>query len=66
MATASTIKLETELSPAYYVQGSRDDTAKLTSELLQENHEKHHIFFNADGFHVSTHLIPSIPEITPN
>ena len=66
MATATTIKLETELSPAYYVQGSRDDTAKLTSELLQENHEKHHIFFNADGFHVSTHLIPSIPEITPN
>jgi len=28
--------------------------AKKASELLQENHDNHHIFFNASGFHVSS------------
>ena len=57
MATASTIKLDTELSPEYYVKGSRKEIAELTSKLLQENHDNHHIFFNNDGFHVSRALI---------
>ncbi|KAF1968750.1 hypothetical protein BU23DRAFT_479364 [Bimuria novae-zelandiae CBS 107.79] len=51
MATASTVNLDTELQPEYSVKGLSDEGAKVTSELLQENHDKHHIFFNQNGFH---------------
>jgi hypothetical protein len=51
MATASTVQLRPDDQPEYYRQGITPETAKKTSQLLQENHEKHHIFFNHDGFH---------------
>ncbi|KAJ4346907.1 uncharacterized protein N0V89_010840 [Didymosphaeria variabile] len=51
MATASTIKLDTGLQPEFFVRGITDESARVTSELLQENHDKHHIFFNQSGFH---------------
>ncbi len=31
--------------------GATPDSSKRLVELLQENHEKHHIYFNDDGFH---------------
>ena len=58
MATATTIKLDVGLQPEYYVKGLGEESARVASELLQENHEKHHIFFNQGGFHVS--LFPNI------
>jgi sulfur relay (sulfurtransferase) complex TusBCD TusD component (DsrE family) len=58
MATAATIKLEASQKPEFYVEGIGEESAKLTSKLLQENHERHHVFFNQDGFHVSIHPTP--------
>jgi hypothetical protein len=53
MATATTVQLsppEGDL-PQYYRKGISQDQAKKVSDVLQENHEKHHIFYNAEGFH---------------
>ncbi|KAF1998184.1 hypothetical protein P154DRAFT_547018 [Amniculicola lignicola CBS 123094] len=51
MASSSRIHLDPSQKPAFYVQGIGADTANTASGLLQENHEKHHIFFNQSGFH---------------
>ncbi|KAF2649155.1 hypothetical protein K491DRAFT_698346 [Lophiostoma macrostomum CBS 122681] len=51
MATSSKIHLSASQRPEYYVAGLSQESADAASELLQENHEKHHIFFNRDGFH---------------
>jgi len=51
MATSSKIHLTASQTPEFYVKGLTDEAAKTTSELLQINHEKHHIFFNKSGFH---------------
>ncbi|EGP85601.1 uncharacterized protein MYCGRDRAFT_44609 [Zymoseptoria tritici IPO323] len=51
MATASTVQLQASQKPAYYKSGITSETSKRASELLQENHERHHIFFNHEGFH---------------
>jgi hypothetical protein len=51
MATSSKIHLTASQTPEFYVKGITDEAAKTTSELLQINHEKHHIFFNRSGFH---------------
>ncbi|KAF2448756.1 hypothetical protein P171DRAFT_428775 [Karstenula rhodostoma CBS 690.94] len=51
MATASTVKLDVGVQPEFFVKGITDESARVTSELLQENHDKHHIFFNRSGFH---------------
>jgi hypothetical protein len=52
MATSSHIELSPQFRPENGVAKLTDDAAKKASELLQENHEKFHIFFNTDGFHV--------------
>ena len=52
MASSSKIHLSPSQQPVFYLPGISSETADLTSELLQENHEKHHIFFNYAGFHV--------------
>jgi hypothetical protein len=52
MATSSTVKLVTSEPPSFYKSPLSQEFANKTSQLLQENHEKHHIFFNDDGFHV--------------
>jgi len=52
MATPSKIQLSASQPTAFSLQGITDESAKKASELLQENHEKHHIFFNKSGFHV--------------
>ncbi|KAJ4293366.1 hypothetical protein N0V90_008648 [Kalmusia sp. IMI 367209] len=51
MATVGTVKLDAGQQPEFFVRGIGEESARVTSELLQENHEKHHIFFNQDGFH---------------
>jgi UDP-N-acetyl-D-mannosaminuronic acid transferase (WecB/TagA/CpsF family) len=53
MATSSKIHLSASQRPEYFVAGLSQESADAASELLQENHEKYHIFFNHDGFHVS-------------
>ncbi|KAL1644420.1 hypothetical protein SLS58_004334 [Diplodia intermedia] len=51
MATSTKIQLTLNEKPAFSVAPLRKDSADKVSELLQENHEKHHIYFNNDGFH---------------
>lgn len=53
MATGSRVHLEAFQQPQFYVKGLTAESAEKTSQLLQVNHEKHHIFFNRSGFHVS-------------
>lgn len=59
MATSSKIYLSPALQPVFYLPGISPETADMTSKLLQENHEKHHIFFNNAGFHnhIAHHLL---------
>ncbi|KAF2685090.1 hypothetical protein K458DRAFT_403332 [Lentithecium fluviatile CBS 122367] len=51
MATATNIHLEASQKPTFSIEGIGEESAKTASELLQENHEKHHIFFNQSGYH---------------
>lgn len=53
MATGSKVHLGASQQPQFYVKGLSAESAEKTSQLLQVNHEKHHIFFNQSGFHVS-------------
>ncbi|KAF9691451.1 hypothetical protein EKO04_010710 [Ascochyta lentis] len=59
MASGLRVHLEASQQPQYYVEGLKAESAKITSELLQVNHEKHHIFFNKSGFHnhIAHHLL---------
>jgi hypothetical protein len=52
MATSSKVHLTTAQKPAFYVAGVTQETADAANELLQKNHEEHHIYFNYAGFHV--------------
>jgi UDP-N-acetyl-D-mannosaminuronic acid transferase (WecB/TagA/CpsF family) len=61
MATPARIQLSPKHHPAFYTSGMNDEVAKKASELLQENHDKHHIFFRASGFHV---MLKSIIQAT--
>lgn len=54
MATPSKVHVDVNEHPAFYLPGMSEEAAKKTSELLQRNHEDHHIFFNKEGFHVCT------------
>ncbi|KAF2841341.1 hypothetical protein M501DRAFT_544037 [Patellaria atrata CBS 101060] len=51
MATPSKVELSPSDKPTFTVDSLSQDSAELTSKLLQENHDKHHIFFNKGGFH---------------
>ncbi|CZS97033.1 related to HypA-like protein [Rhynchosporium agropyri] len=51
MASPSEIHLTAEDTGIFKIKDQDSTTAAKVSELLQENHEKHHIFFNHDGFH---------------
>ena len=53
MATAGTVQLSTAEAdlPQYYRKGISQDQAKKASEVLQENHDRHHIFYGSEGFH---------------
>ncbi|KAL9118256.1 MAG: hypothetical protein Q9187_005201 [Circinaria calcarea] len=51
MATASKIHLSIKDVGVFHVKGITEESAAKASEVLQQNHEKHHIFFNQEGFH---------------
>ncbi|KAL8871366.1 MAG: hypothetical protein Q9174_002785 [Haloplaca sp. 1 TL-2023] len=51
MATGSKIKLSTDVCGLFHVPGITKESAARASELLQENHDRHHIFFSLDGKH---------------
>ncbi|KAI9758427.1 MAG: hypothetical protein M4579_003056 [Chaenotheca gracillima] len=51
MATSFKVQLSRENVGVFHTSRISDEALVKASELLQENHEKHHIFFNADGFH---------------
>lgn len=51
MATASEIVVTPALTGELSVGGLTEASAKKASEVLQRNHEDHHIFFNKSGFH---------------
>ena len=51
MATASHLELSTHDTGVYRGPFISAEAAKRASQVLQENHDNFHIFFNADGFH---------------
>ena len=52
MATATTITLSPTSTPgSTHVSSLTKPSASKASTLLQQNHDKNHIFFNDDGFH---------------
>ncbi|KAJ9626409.1 hypothetical protein H2203_004041 [Taxawa tesnikishii (nom. ined.)] len=67
MATPSKVHLDVSESPEYHRPGITQESAKKASELLQENHEIHHIFFNQSGFHnhIAHHLLTIYALNTP-
>lgn len=61
MATPSKVKLSrTQNVGVFHMPGITDESAAKASELLQENHEIHHIFFNASGYHVGSFRLSDI------
>ncbi|GIC90050.1 questin oxidase family protein [Aspergillus udagawae] len=57
MATAKKIQLSTANSGIFSVE-LREDSARAASEVLQDDLEKHHVFFNESGFH--NHIVHHI------
>jgi hypothetical protein len=51
MATPSKIHLSPTQQPVFYTE-LKEESAKKTAELLQENHHKHDIFMSDYGYHV--------------
>lgn len=52
MANATTIALSIAQKPIFHTSNRSSQSAETASKLLQQNHERHHIFFNDDEFHV--------------
>lgn len=61
MASASKVQLSADVGewPEYYRSGITKEQAQKASELLQENHDRHHIFFHPDGLHnhIAHHIL---------
>lgn len=59
MATASQIHLTPDAAGVYHVPSIQPASYKAGSQLLQENHDRFHIFFNLEGFHnhIAHHLL---------
>lgn len=58
MATAHTIQITPDNAGLWNIHQS-ESAAKKATELLQEDLEKHHVFFNHDGYHnhISHHIL---------
>ena len=52
MATPSKVQVSLQDPGVFHCPGITPETARKASEVLQENHEKHHIFYGQSGFHV--------------
>ena len=59
MATASQVKLSTNDTGVFRGPVIHSDSATTASKVLQENHDKYHLFFNSDGFHnhIAHHIL---------
>lgn len=51
MSTASHLELSTKDTGVFRGPVIHAESAKIASQVLQENHDKYHIFYNSDGFH---------------
>lgn len=51
MATATEIHLSPATDSGIFTTGPTEDAARAASEVLQEDMENHHVFFNDSGFH---------------
>lgn len=51
MATATEIHLSPSTDSGIYSLNVSEEAARAASEVLQEDMENHHIFFNEKGFH---------------
>lgn len=60
MATSSRVQLSPKDCGVYHLPGISAESAAKGSELLQENHDHHHIFFNQSGFHSTSSPIIKI------
>ncbi|KAJ5759766.1 hypothetical protein N7520_006922 [Penicillium odoratum] len=58
MATATNIYLDPTKDVGVYSSSIREDAARVTSKILQEDMENHHVFFNDEGFH--NHIVHGI------
>ncbi|KAL8693477.1 MAG: hypothetical protein Q9218_001708 [Villophora microphyllina] len=66
MATARQVQLSLKYPGEFHLEPISQESAAAGSEVLQENHENHHIFFNESGFHILTkrdHIAHHIPTI---
>ncbi|KIW68530.1 hypothetical protein PV04_04469 [Phialophora macrospora] len=59
MATASRIELDPAAAGVYHVPDISAEAGTVGSQLLQENHDKYHMYFNTSGFHnhIAHHLL---------
>jgi Questin oxidase-like len=51
MATASHVELSTNNTGVFRGPAISAESAQTASQVLQENHDKYHIYFNNEGFH---------------
>lgn len=51
MATATEIHLSPSTDAGIFNSNVTEDAARAASEVLQEDMENHHVFFNDEGFH---------------
>ncbi|KIV86432.1 hypothetical protein PV11_02044 [Exophiala sideris] len=59
MATAAHIELNPAQAGVYHLPNISSESSKIGSQLLQENHDRYHMFFNRSGFHnhIAHHLL---------
>jgi len=59
MATASHIELNPASAGVYHAPDITSESGKVASQLLQENHDKHHMYTSPSGFHnhMAHHLL---------
>lgn len=56
MATTKKIQLSPQTDIGVWSTGVTEDSARMASEVLQEDLEKHHVFFNEMGFHSMSNM----------
>ncbi|KAL2394054.1 Baeyer-Villiger monooxygenase dmxR6 [Exophiala dermatitidis] len=59
MATAAHVELDPANAGVYHVPDIKAESSNIGSRLLQENHDKYHMYFNRSGFHnhIAHHLL---------
>lgn len=59
MATAALVELSPATAGVYHVPSITAESAKTGSQLLQQNHDRNHIYYNRSGFHnhIAHHLL---------